>query len=73
MRKTLVDLKIGQKGSIKELRNSDLQLKLMDMGCLPGSEVCIAFKAPYDGPICIEVCGCKLALRKEEAASVVID
>lgn len=73
MRKTLLDLETGQQAKIKLLSDKELQLKLMDMGCLPGSDISVAFKAPYDGPICVEVCGSKLALRRNEAASVIIE
>lgn len=73
MRKTLLDLKIGQKALIKTLTDKELQLKLMDMGCLPGTDITVSFKAPYNGPICVEVCGSKLALRRNEAASVVVE
>lgn len=72
MKKTIADLMIGQSAVIKKLINNALELKLMDMGCLPGSEVKVCFKAPYGGPICIEVCDCKLALRREEAKSLLI-
>ncbi len=73
MKKTLLDLEIGQQAQIKSLTDKELQLKLMDMGCLPGTDISIVFKAPYNGPICVEVCGSKLALRRNEAVSVVVE
>ena len=69
---TLDKLKIGQKASIKELTDSFLSLKLIEMGCLPGETVKLANIAPLGDPIAIEVSGYLLSLRKKEASTVVV-
>lgn len=71
--KTIADLKIGEKGFIKNFYDTDLSIKLLEMGCLPGEQITIDFIAPLGDPIGIEVNGYCLALRKEEAATVEIE
>jgi ferrous iron transport protein A len=44
----------------------------MEMGCLPGEEVTLERLAPMGDPMAIAVAGYSLSLRKNEAASVVL-
>lgn len=69
----LTDLKVGQKGIIKDFADHELSVKLMEMGCLPGEIVCFDRIAPLGDPIAISVSGYQLCLRKEEASVILID
>ena len=71
--KCLADLKISEKGIIKSFSDEALSIKLIEMGCLPGSEIQINFTAPFNGPIAIKVAGYHLSLRKEEAQSISLE
>lgn len=71
--KTLSDLKINQKGIISGFTDDTLAVKLMEMGCLPGTEVSVTLIAPLGDPIAITVAGYQLSLRKEEALSITIE
>lgn len=73
LKKTLADLNVGEEGVISVLSDYDLSLKLLDMGCLPGSPVKVSNKAPFGGPICFTICGYKLSLRRDEAQSILIN
>jgi ferrous iron transport protein A len=70
--KSVADLKIGEKGTICCFKDKIMSLKLLEMGCLPGSEVKMCCKAPLGDPICILVSGYNLSLRVEEAATITI-
>ena len=65
--KSVADLRLGEKGVIKQLSESQWTLKLLEMGCLPGAEVSLRFKTSAGGPLCIDICGHNLSLRAEEA------
>lgn len=65
--RTLAGLKIGDTGIIKSLKDTDFSLQLMDMGCIPGTEITMCGQAPFGGPIKICICGYNLSLRKREA------
>lgn len=69
----LSELKPGEKGKILAFQNSDLELKLMEMGCIPGEEVVVEQKAPLGDPISIRIAGYSLSLRLNEADQILID
>jgi len=69
-KKTVADMKIGEKGVICCFSDQEMSLKLLEMGCLPGSEIELSLKAPLGDPICIKVLGYNLSLRLEEASTI---
>lgn len=72
MVRTLTDLKPGEQGIVSGFSDEQLSVKLMEMGCLPGTTVRYNFSAPLGDPICISVAGYELSLRLEEAATIFI-
>jgi len=69
----LADLKIGEKGEIVGFTDELLSLKLLEMGCLPGTEVILTHLAPFGDPIAIRVSGSYiLSMRREEAETMLI-
>ena len=70
--KSIADLKLGESGVIQEFKDDEMSLKLLEMGCLPNSEVKLCAIAPLGDPICIKVCDYCLSLRKAEASLVLI-
>lgn len=70
--RTLAELKQGQSATIYGFKDAEMSLKLLEMGCLPGTPVRLSSVAPLGCPICIEVSGYQLTLRKSEAATVLI-
>jgi ferrous iron transport protein A len=71
-RKSVADLKLGEKGTVCCFKDEVMSLKLMEMGCLPGSEVALSHKAPFGDPICISVGGYSLSLRVKEASTIML-
>lgn len=69
----LADLRPGESGIIKGFTDSVISLKLMEMGCLPGSSVKVSFKAPLGDPIAYYVAGYNLTLRISEASAILIE
>jgi ferrous iron transport protein A len=70
---SLNHLKIGEKAVVRAFTNTALSSKLIEMGCLPGELVTLSKTAPLGCPIAINISGYELSLRKEEAASVLIE
>jgi len=68
----LSELKAGERAIIKEFESSDLELKLMEMGCLPGEEIVVEQIAPLGDPISIRIAGYSLSLRKNEANQILV-
>jgi ferrous iron transport protein A len=71
--KTVAELKIGERAEIIGFTDALLSLKLLEMGCLPGSEVEMTHLAPFGDPMAIKVSGYTLTMRKEEAATIQIN
>ncbi len=69
----LNNLEIGQKAVIRFFKNEMLEARLIEMGCLPGEEVVLSRTAPLGCPYAIQVAGSELSLRREEAASVMVE
>ena len=70
--KSVRDLKIGERGTICCLRDPEMALKLLEMGCLPGTEVKLNSRAPLGDPITIIVNDYTLSLRLDEAANIML-
>ena len=71
--RTVSDLKIRETGIIKGFTDDTLSVKLMEMGCLPGTTVTVELVAPLGDPVAIRVSGYHLSLRRSEAASITIE
>ena len=69
---TIASLQIGEKGIISEECLDMIPLKLLEMGCLPGTEVELLQVALFKDPIYICVNGSHLAIREETASQIVI-
>lgn len=67
IQRNVTDLKQGEIAVIGAMRPGSLYLKLLEMGCLPGTTVCLKL---LGDPLCITVGGHDLSLRAEEARSL---
>lgn len=70
--KPLSRLKRGEGGVVVELDKSAVALQLMEMGILPGEYIEVDRIAPLGDPMSVNVAGALLSLRREEAASVLV-
>ncbi|MBK7762425.1 MAG: ferrous iron transport protein A [Bacteroidetes bacterium] len=69
----LSELPFKQKAIIKSFGESELYVKLLEMGCIPEEEISVELTAPLGDPIAIKVAGYQLSLRKDEADSILVD
>ncbi|MDH5380971.1 MAG: ferrous iron transport protein A [Cyclobacteriaceae bacterium] len=70
---SIAEMKNGEVKTITGFTDDELSLKLMEMGCLPGTSVKFNYVAPFGDPVCIQVEGYDLSLRVIEAASVTVE
>lgn len=66
----LSQLPTGQRAVIKAHEDSDFQLTLMEMGCIPGEPVWIEMIAPMGDPMAIQIAGYYLSIRKKDADKI---
>lgn len=72
MNMRLSELKAGERAVITEFESSELEIKLMEMGCLPGEEIMVEQIAPLGDPISVRISGYSLSLRKNEANQILV-
>lgn len=74
MEKKLVDLSIGDSGTIKKvLGEGRIRRRMFDMGVTPNAQFFIRKKAPLGDPIELTIRGYELTLRKDEAELVIVE
>ncbi len=66
----LSDLPKGVKALIKSHEQTELELTLMEMGCIPGEPVWIEMIAPLGDPMAIQIAGYYLSIRKNDAEKI---
>lgn len=72
--KTIVDLKIGEKGIVKKLQGtSAVKRHIMDMGITKGTEITLVKVAPLGDPMELEVRGYELSIRASEAKDIELE
>jgi len=72
---TLNNLKQGQKARVLQINGGDLATKqrLLDMGITRGVIITISKVAPLGDPICLELRGYRLLVRKNDVKNVEIE
>lgn len=72
---TLSEIKRGQKVRVLKINSGDLALKqrLLDMGITTGVMITLNKVAPLGDPICIELRGYRLLVRKDDVRDVEIE
>jgi ferrous iron transport protein A len=70
--KSVRDLKVGESGTIWRLKDPEMGLKLLEMGCIPGTEVKLNSRAPLGDPITIIINDYTLSLRLDEAETILL-
>jgi len=68
--RTVADLRVGERAEILGFTDELLSLKLLEMGCLPGTEIELTHQAPFGDPIALKVSGYTLSMRKSEASTI---
>jgi len=69
----LSQLKPGQEAIIREFNSSEIFLKLMEMGFVPGESILLEQIAPMGDPISVNIAGYHLSLRLNEADQILVE
>lgn len=73
MQNTIHTLKKGEKAIIKDFDIDLIPLKLLEMGCLPGSLVELLQIAPFGDPLYLDIIGSHVAIRVETAREIEVE
>ena len=69
----LTQLPFKQRAIIKSFGETELYVKLLEMGCIPEEEISVELTAHFGDPIAINVAGYQLSLRKAEADNIMVE
>lgn len=72
--RTLADLNLGECGVVQRVLASGLtRERLQDLGFVPGTRVCAGLRSALGQPVAYEVRGSLVALREEDARTVLLE
>lgn len=71
--KSAADLRVGESGVIREFSLDELPVKLLEMGCLPGTELEVKHVAPFNGPIYFRMADYHIAIRRDLASLILLE
>ena len=69
----LTELPYKQKAIIKSFGETELYVKLLEMGIIPDEEISVELTAALGDAIAVNVAGYQLSLRKDEASSIMVE
>tara|TARA_A100001015_G_scaffold313385_1_gene420518 strand:- start:1202 stop:1429 length:228 start_codon:yes stop_codon:yes gene_type:complete len=72
MSKTLYEVEKNQEIIISHYKNEEISTALSSIGFIPGTEVKVLNKLPFNGPLTCECRNTKFAIRAEDAAQVIV-
>jgi len=69
----ITNFKKGGTGTVFEITNRQMEGKLIAMGILPGTKIEVIGIAPFNGGYYLKVDGHCMAIRKKEAAHILLE
>ncbi len=72
MAKSVAEMEPGETAVIDGFIDEQIEVKLLEMGFLPGTAIRFNFTAPFGDPVCVTVSDYDLLLRLEEASAITI-
>ncbi|GAB5557160.1 MAG: FeoA family protein [Schleiferiaceae bacterium] len=73
MTKRAIDLKVGETGVVSNFTTEDIPGKLLEMGCLPGTEMELKYTAPFNGPLVLRIANSEIAIRRDLASKIILE
>jgi Fe2+ transport system protein FeoA len=70
---TLSDVRIGSRAKVVGFREDAPSRRLLEMGFVPGTEVLVVRSAPLGDPIEYAVMGGRVAMRRTDAAMILVE
>lgn len=61
-----------QEMEVEEIKDSDISIKLLEMGIMPGKTLTLLYIAPLGDPLAFQLGDSMIALRKQEAKLILV-
>ena len=69
----LDELSIGEQAKVVRVMDDVFRTKLLEMGIMQGTAVCLMLKAPFNGPIAFTYDNTLLSIRLEDAHEIEVN
>jgi len=69
----LDELSIGEQAKVVRVMDDVFRTKLLEMGVMQGTAVCLMLKAPFNGPIAFTYDNTLLSIRLEDAHEIEVN
>jgi Fe2+ transport system protein FeoA len=66
----LDELSIGDQAQVVQVMDDVFRTKLMEMGVMQGTAICLMLKAPFNGPLAFSYDNTLLSIRLEDAKEI---
>ncbi len=73
MPEALTNLPPFTKAKIISFDESDIYIKLLEMGFIPGEDLLLEITAPLGDPLSVMIGGSNLSIRKGDAEKIIVD
>jgi ferrous iron transport protein A len=73
MQTELSHVPIGESAIILSFSDEEISLKLIELGCIPGTQITMIRKAPFGDPLAFACSGSLISIRIHEATTVQVD
>jgi ferrous iron transport protein A len=73
MQTDLSHVPIGESAIVLGFSDEEISLKLIELGCIPGTKITMVRKAPLGDPLAFACLGSLISLRIQEATTVQVD
>ena len=70
--RTVLDLKVGEEGVIRDFLDSTMACKLLTIGLVPETKVKLLRRGPFGQAVCLQLGRTYVAVRNAEARSIII-
>ncbi|MEE9372880.1 MAG: FeoA family protein [Saprospiraceae bacterium] len=70
--RTILDLKLGEEGTVYKFSEASLACNLLILGVLPETKIKLVRKSPFGNAVCLQLGEYLLAVRKDQASKIII-
>ena len=73
MNRTVLDLDVGEEAVVRDFHEANVACKLLTIGIVPDARISLIRKAPFGGAVCLKLGDTFIAVRNNEAKTILVD
>ena len=73
MNRTVLGLDVGEEAVVRDFHEANVACKLLTIGIVPDAKISLIRKAPFGGAVCLKLGDTFIAVRNNEAKTILVD